>query len=129
MSVSRCSEKFTIVSNDHGRTQNSNFSVFYPFWANLVKKIKVFSLTSNLVIKLIPICRFQWWCSLFLFITRNILFGQLVPRIQKCLFKVKFAYAELIVDVHIFAFRLEISFLGRLGTKNQNCPCKLEFGS
>ena len=34
-------EKFSIVSNDHGRTHNGDFSIFdqkFPFWVNLVKK-------------------------------------------------------------------------------------------
>ena len=36
-------EKFNIVSNDRGRTQNLDFSVLdpkYPFWASLVQKSK-----------------------------------------------------------------------------------------
>ena len=38
-----------------------------PFWANVVQKIKIVSLSRNLVPKLIRICRIQWWYSLFLF--------------------------------------------------------------
>ena len=37
-----------IVTNDHGRTQKHNFSVLdrkYRFWANLVQKNKVVSLS------------------------------------------------------------------------------------
>ena len=32
----------------------------YPFWANLVQKIKIISLSLNLVPTLIRICRIQW---------------------------------------------------------------------
>ena len=39
----------------------------YPFWTNLIQKIKIDSLSSNLVLRLIWKCRIQWWCSLFLF--------------------------------------------------------------
>ena len=46
----------------------------YPFWANLVQKIKIVSLSWNLRIRLIGICRIQWWCSLFLFTTGNTFF-------------------------------------------------------
>ena len=41
-------EKFNIVSNDHGRTRKCDFPVSdrkYPFWANLLQKIKIFSLS------------------------------------------------------------------------------------
>ena len=43
------------------------FSIFnqkYPFWGNLVQKLKIVSLGKNLVFKLIHICRIQWWYSL-----------------------------------------------------------------
>ena len=40
-------KKFRIVSNGHGHAQKCNFSVLdhiYPFWADLVQKIKIISL-------------------------------------------------------------------------------------
>ena len=49
----------------------------YPVWANLVQKIKIISLSWNLVPTVIRICRVQWWCPLFLFLIRNTLFGQI----------------------------------------------------
>ena len=52
------------------------FSVFHqknPFRVNFVQKI---SLSWNLVSRLIRICRIQWWCSLFLFMTGNTLSGE-----------------------------------------------------
>ena len=47
-----------------------NFSVLewkHPFWANLVEKIKIVSLSWNLVPRLVRICRIQWWSSFFCF--------------------------------------------------------------
>ena len=41
------------------------FSVFdlkYLFWINLVQKIKIASLSWNVVLRLIPIWTTQWWC-------------------------------------------------------------------
>ena len=48
------------------------FSVFngkYPFWASLVQKIKIFSLSQNLVPRLIRVSSVQWCWSLFQFPT------------------------------------------------------------
>ena len=55
----------------------------YPSWANLVLKIKIISLSSNLVPALIQTCRIQWWYSLFLFLIRNTLFGQIWSKKSK----------------------------------------------
>ena len=49
----------------------------YSFWANLVQKVKIISFIWNLVPKLVRVCRIQWWCSLFWFLTGNTLFGQI----------------------------------------------------
>ena len=75
-----CTEKFGIVSNDHGRTHKCGFFIFdrkHPFQTNLVKKkIKTASVSGNLVLRLIRICRIQSWCLLFPFLTWNTVFGQ-----------------------------------------------------
>ena len=75
-----------IFRPENSNIQNSNmqnlmmvftFSVFhekYPFSVNLVQKIKIISLSWNLVPILIWICKIQWWCSLFPFSTRNTFF-------------------------------------------------------
>ena len=73
-------EKFDIVSNDHGRTQNYSFSVLdqkYPFCLFLVQNVKTDILRWNLVSRLIQIWRIQWQCSPFLILTGNTLFGQI----------------------------------------------------
>ena len=98
VSVGPRTEKLITVSNDHGRTHKCNFSFFYwkyLFRANLVKKkqkkIKTVSLSWNLVPRLIQICRIQWCCSLFPFLTRFWPFlGKLPTKNQNCQFKVKF---------------------------------------
>ena len=46
----------------------------YAFWANLVQKIKIVTLSWKLVPRLIQICRIQ---CLFLFLTKNILFREI----------------------------------------------------
>ena len=38
-----------------------------PFWANLLQKIKIVSLSRNLVPNLIQMGRFQWWYSFIYF--------------------------------------------------------------
>ena len=94
----------------------------YPFWANLVRKIKNFTLSWSLVPRLIRISRIQWWCSLFLFSTRKTLFQKLkivslswdlVPRlIQICRIQWWCSY---------FLFCWKLRFLVKFGRQIQNC--------
>ena len=107
----------------------------YPFWANLVQKMKMISLSWNLVPRLIRICRIQWWCSLFLFLIENTYFEQIWLKKLKLSVQgetpyfSQFKYAEFNGDVHSFCFWSEIPFLGRFGPKNQNYQFKLKFGT
>ena len=55
----------------------------YPFGANLVEKKKIVSLRWNLILRLIWICKIQWWCSLFTFSTGNTLFGEIWSKKSK----------------------------------------------
>ena len=62
-----CEFKLKFVTQSNSNMQNSivkfAFAVFnwkYRFWANLIQKIKIVSLTLNLVPRLIRICRIQW---------------------------------------------------------------------
>ena len=44
LSVDLRAEKFNVVSNDHGRTQNCDFSFLdrkYPFWSGFLQKSKL----------------------------------------------------------------------------------------
>ena len=43
----------------------SVFNREYPFCVNLVQEIKIVSVSSNLVPRLICICRIQWWVFTF----------------------------------------------------------------
>ena len=56
----------------------------YPFWEN-------FSLSWNLVLGLIQICRTPWWCSLFLYSTDNTFLGKFGWKNQNCQFMLKFS--------------------------------------
>ena len=61
--------KFNIVRKRNGYwcTQSCNFSFLYrkySFWANLFQKIKIVSLSWNLISTLIRICRIHCWWSL-----------------------------------------------------------------
>ena len=60
------------------------------FWVNLVQKLKIVSLSSNFVSRLIKIYTFPWWCSLFLFSTGNTFLGKFGSKNQNCQFELKF---------------------------------------
>ena len=109
LSVGPCAKRSSIVRHDHGRTQRCGFSVLdqkHPFWANLAQKIKIVNLSWNsnmrnsmvmfifsvfdLVPKLIRTWTIQWLCWIFLFSTKNTLFGQICSKNQNCQFKLKF---------------------------------------
>ena len=107
----------------------------YPFWANLVQKIKILILSWNLVATLIRTCRIQWWCSLFLFLSGIALFGQICSKKSKLSLYAKiwyldwYEYVEFNDAIFFFCFRLEIPFLGKFGPKGQNHQLKPKFGS
>ena len=109
------------------------FSVWdwkYPFWAHLVLKITIFSLSWNLVLRLIWICRIESQCSIFGFLTGNTLFGQIWSQNSKSFvyseiwYPDQCEYAGFNSDVLLFCFRPEIPFLGKFGPKNQKCQFK-----
>ena len=62
----------------------------YPFWANLVQKIKIISWSWNLVARLIRICRIQWCFFFFCFWVKIFFLGKFGPKSQNCHFKLKF---------------------------------------
>ena len=59
------------------------FDLIYPFWAIFVQNIKILTLSWNLVPTLIRACIIQWWCSFFLFLIGNTLFGQIWSKKSK----------------------------------------------
>ena len=114
------------------------FSFFdwkYPFWANLVQKVKLISWSWNLVPRLIRICRIQWGYSLFLFLSGNILFGQIWFKKSKLWVEAEiwylhyFRHSKFNGDIHSFCFWSGIHFLGKFTPKNQNDQSKLKFGT
>ena len=87
-----------------------NFFVFdwkYPFWANLVQKVKIISWSWNLVARLIWICWIQWCCSLFSFLAGSALLGQI--------------WSKLPIFTTFFVSDQKCSFLGKFGPKCQKC--------
>ena len=87
-------EKFNIVSNDHGHPHKFDISVSdrkYHFWAHLGQKIKIISLSWNLVPRLIQISRIQRRYSLvFCFRLEFPFLGKFGPKKRNCQFKLKF---------------------------------------
>ena len=64
-----CQFKLKFVTKTNPSLKNSMVVFTFSFldckcrlWANLVRNIKIVSLSWNLVIRLIRICRIQWWC-------------------------------------------------------------------
>ena len=71
-------------------TDCSVFEWKYPFWVNLIQKPKIVSLSWNLVLRLIQICKIPWRCSFFLFSTRNTFLSKFDSKNQSCQFVLKF---------------------------------------
>ena len=132
MSVDFHAEKFNIVSNDHGRTDRYDFSDFdrkFPFWVNSIKKkIKILSLSWNLVPRLIQVYRIQWRCSLFHDLDWKQPKSKLLV-LAEIWYLGWFEYAVFSGTVHFFwfTFRPERPFLGKFSRKSQNCQFKLKF--
>ena len=87
--------KFGTYTNSN--MQNSmmllSFFVFewkYPFSTNLVQKIKIVTLSWNLVPTLIRTCRIQWWCSFFSFWSKIIFLGKFSPNSENYQLKLKY---------------------------------------
>ena len=120
-----------------------SFLVFdwkYPFWANLVQKVKIISWSWNSVPRLILICRIQWCCSFSCFWVEIPFLGKFCPKNQNCHFKVSFLRWNLVPTLirtcriqwwcsFFFGFWVEIPFLGKFGPKNLNCHFKVKFGT
>ena len=74
----------------------SDLDCKYAFGANLVQETKIVSLSSNLVPRLIWICRIQWCCSLFLFLTGNSFLGANFIIESEVWYLRNFRYAEFV---------------------------------
>ena len=62
----------------------------HPFWANLVQKLNIVSLSWNLVSILIRICRIQFCLHCLYFRMETPFLGRFGPKNQNCQFKLKF---------------------------------------
>ena len=146
--------------SSHNSCENSKvmftffcFRLDIPFWVNLVqnikmvslswngqfellvRKIKTVSLSGNLTPRLIWICCFQWWCSLFQFLTENTFLGkfglknQIVSLSWKLVFRLIriLRVEEFSRDVHLFLFSIRSMLFLEVCSKNQNCVLKLKF--
>ena len=107
------------------------------FCKNLVKKIKIVSLSRNLVARLIWIRWIQLWCSLFQFLTGHTFFGsEMGPKNQNCQFKLKIGIWLIRIwkfnsDVHFFSWStgsilfLEICFNNQIDCWSWNLESRL----
>ena len=81
-------KKINIVRNNHRHTQRWEFSVLdreHTFRANLVQKIKIVSLSWNLVPRLIWTCTVQWWCWFFsVFDPKYVFWANLTQKSKIC---------------------------------------------
>ena len=85
----QCKPKFDTETNSYMYNSMVVFTFFifdgkYPSRANLVQKFSIVSLRWNLILRLIRICIIQWWCSFFLVLTENALFGQIWSENHSC---------------------------------------------
>ena len=91
----------------------------HPFYANLVRNIKIVSLNWNCLIRLIKNLNMQNPVVVFTFSFLFFFFGQtfFVPN------------AEFSGGVQFFFFKLEALFLFKFGSKIQLCQFKCKFSS
>ena len=96
--------------------------------ANLIQRIKIVSLSRNLLLTLTGICRIQGKFSLLLFLTRNTRFEQNWSKKYLMKFN-EFKCIKNFIAIFTFLFWLEIPLSDKFVLKNQNCQFKLKFGS
>ena len=70
------------VGNSHMVFTFSVLDQKNPFWANLIKKIKIVSLSRNSVPKIIWKYGIQWWCHFFSFWQEIPFWANLVQKIK-----------------------------------------------
>ena len=103
----------------------------YPFWTNLIQKIKLVSLSLNLVPRLIRICRNSMTSFTFSALDcKNFFWANLVQTIKiVCLSWNLVTRLIRICRIQwwclLFLFQTGNTFLDKFGPKNQNCLFKL----
>ena len=112
------------------------FSVIYrkyPFCVNLVQKIKIISLSWDLVLRLIWICTIQWWCSFFVFDWKYPFLANLVQKIKFVSFSWNLVptlirICTILWWCSIFLFQTRNIFFRQIWSKKKsNCQFKLKF--
>ena len=100
-----------------------------------MQKVKIVSLSWNLVPRLIRICRIQWCCSLSLVWTQNTLFRQLCSKKSKFV-SLSWNLVPWLIRIcriqwwcFFLSFGWKYPFLSKFDPKNQNCWYKLKFGT
>ena len=119
-----------------GQTWSKKSKFLVKAGVNLVRKIKIVSLSWSLVPILIWISGIQWLRSIFLFLTINIFLGQIWSKNSKLFvqseiwYKDEFEYAIFNGDIYFICFRLKIATLfGKFGPKICKCQFKLKIGT
>ena len=110
---SKTTVEFTFTTQEvNARSPQTSCSVFdwkYPFWINWVQKLKIISLSWNLVHRLIQVCRIPWRCSLFLFLTGSTFLGRCDPKNQNFQFELKFCtYNNLNMQNSMMVFTFSV---------------------
>ena len=116
----------------------STFSVFYRkylFRVNLAQKLKVVSLTWNLVLRPIRISTIHWWCSLLQFSTGNTLSRAHLAQKIKVVSLTRNLVLRLMQISRIqwwhslLLFSTGNSLFRQFSPKNQNRQFRLKFGT
>ena len=96
-----CQFKLKFGSQTDMNSQDSKDNVGFSssdrkclFWANLVPKIKIISLSRNLIPILIGICRIQWCCSICLFRPASFFVQKLHLPFWYCLINLSAVYLQ-----------------------------------
>ena len=105
----------------------------YPFCKNFVQKNKIVSVTSNLVLRLIWICKLNIAVHFFLFSIRNTLFGYVFPKNSKLSVSTEICYlhyfeqAAFNSEVHFFVFNRKYPV--NIRKYQISCEFRLRFGT
>ena len=93
----------------------------YSFLTNLFQKVNIVSLSWNLMLRLIRICRVQWWSLHFVYLTEHNRFGPVFAKLfaqSKIWYLDYFESEEISGDSHFFCFCLEVCLFGKVQILN-----------
>ena len=97
------------------------------FLGKLVQKIKIVSLSWNVVPRLILICQIKWWVHCFYFRSKTLFWGKFGLKNQNCQFKLKLYLLLSLIQVcriqcwcSLFLFLTGNTLFGQIWSKNSN---------